>query len=127
MGSGLFPLEPELIAKNEPRTDVPAGTTAEYGEYLSRIAACRDCHGHNLAGGEDPNAPTGPNLTPGGGFTAYQTEDDFIKVIRTGETPGGRTLSEEMPWKEYQGMTDDELKALFAYLKSLDPLPTNGS
>ena len=74
-----------------------------------------------------PTRPKGLNLTPGGGFTAYQTEDDFIKVIRTGETPGGHALSDEMPWKEYQGMSDDELKALFAYLKSLDALPTNGS
>ncbi len=124
---GQFPLAPELIAKNSPRVDVPVGPTAEYGEYVSRIAACRDCHGHNLAGGTDPNAPKGLNLTPGGGFTAYQTADDFIKVIRTGETPGGRTLSDEMPWKEYQGMSDDELTALFAYLKSLEALPTNGS
>ena len=123
----MFPLAPELIAKNGPRVEIPAGPTVEYGEYMSLVAACRDCHGQNLAGAEDPNAPQGPNLTPGGGFTAYQTEDDFIKLIRTGETPGGRTVSEEMPWIEYKGMTDDELKALFAYLTSLEALPTNGS
>ena len=123
---GVFPLAPELIAKNDPRVDVPAGPTAAYGEYLSYIAACRDCHGVNLAGGVDPNAPMGPNLTPGGGFALYQ-EADFIQAIRTGQAPGGRTFAEDMPWIEYNGMTDDELKALFAYLKALEELPTNGS
>ena len=34
----------------------PAGVTAEYGEYLSQIGACRDCHAANLAGNTDPNS-----------------------------------------------------------------------
>jgi mono/diheme cytochrome c family protein len=126
VGLGVFPIEPELIAKNGPRVDVPVGPTAEYGEYIGYIAACRDCHGTNLAGSTDPNAPQGPNITPGGGFALYE-EADFIQLMRTGQAEGGRMVSEEMPWIEYKGMTDDELKALFAYLKSLPELPTNGS
>jgi mono/diheme cytochrome c family protein len=119
---GVFPFAPQLIAANEPRPTPEAAVTVEYGEYLSRIAACRDCHGDNLAGGTNAGAPTGPNLTPGGAFAAYR-EQDFLKVMHTGVTPGGRTLSEEMPWKNYGQMSDDELSALFMYLQSLEPQP----
>jgi mono/diheme cytochrome c family protein len=123
---GAFQFEPELIAKNSARTSPEPAVTVEYGEYLSRIAACRDCHGDNLAGGTNQGAPIGPNLTPGGAFAAYR-EEDFLKALHTGVTPGGRTLSEEMPWMSYGKMTDDELKAIFAYLQSLESLPTNGT
>jgi mono/diheme cytochrome c family protein len=119
---GQFPFAPELIAKNEGRPTPEAAISVEYGEYISRIAACRDCHGDNLAGGVNPAAPSGPNLTRGGAFAAYR-EEDFLKAMHTGVTPGGRTLSEEMPWENYGKMTDDELKALFVYLQSLEPLP----
>lgn len=123
---GLFPTAVDLIAQNGARPTPEAGPTVEYGEYLSRVAACRDCHGNNLAGGTSQGAPIGPNLTPGGPFAAYG-EADLIKVMRTGETPGGGTVSPEMPWIEYKNMTDEELQALFAYLQSLEALPTNGS
>jgi mono/diheme cytochrome c family protein len=98
----------------------------EYGEYIAQIAACRECHGNDLAGGTNQGAPIGPNLTPGGAFAAYR-EEDFLTVFHTGVTPGGRTLSEEMPWMNYGKMTDDELKALFMYLQSVPPLPNAGT
>jgi hypothetical protein len=47
---------------------------------------------------------------------------DFIATMRTGQTPSGRTLSEVMPWKYYDQMTDDELKAVWLYLQSLPVL-----
>lgn len=122
---GALPFAPELIAQNGPRTSPSPAVTAEYGEYLTNIAACRDCHGNNLAGSTAEGSPQGPNLTPGGAFAAYR-EEDFIKVMRTGVTPGGRTLSAEMPWAGYGQMTDEELKAIFAYLRSLEPLPNAG-
>jgi mono/diheme cytochrome c family protein len=34
----------------------------------------------------------------------------------------GRELSPAMPWKAYRKLTDEELKAIFAYLKSLPPI-----
>lgn len=119
---GMFSTAPDLIAQNGPRPTPELAVSVEYGQYLARVAACADCHGNDLAGGTNPGAPMGPNLTPGGAFAAYR-EEDFLKVFHTGVTPGGRTLSEEMPWENYGKMTDDELKSLFAYLKSLDPLP----
>lgn len=122
---GVLPFAPDLIAQNGPRTSPTPSVTAEYGEYLTNIAACRECHGNDLAGNISEGAPQGPNLTPGGAFAAYR-EEDFIKAMRTGVTPGGRTLSEEMPWVGYGKMTDEELKAIFTYLHSLEPLPNAG-
>lgn len=123
---GMLPTAVDLIAQNGARPAPEPGVTAEYGEYLVSIGVCQDCHGDNLAGGQNPAAPLGPNLTPGGPFASYD-ETAFIKVLRTGETPGGRTLSEEMPWKAYGQMTDDELKAIFTYLKSLQPVSNTQS
>lgn len=114
-------IEHETVGQAAP----PAGATAEYGEYLVNIAVCRDCHAANLAGNTDPNGPPlGPNLTPGGELSSW-SEADFINTIRTGITPSGRQLSEEMPWQIYQRMGDAELQAIWAYLHSLSPLPDN--
>lgn len=61
------------------------------------------------------------NLTPDkatglGGWT----EDMFIKTLRTGKHLGtGRQILPPMPWPNYAQMSDDELKAVFAYLRSL--------
>jgi hypothetical protein len=44
--------------------------------------------------------------------------------MRTGKTPSGYQLNPElMPWKEYAGLTDDELQATWLYLQSLPELP----
>ena len=103
-------------------TRPPEGPTAAYGQYLvASIAGCRDCHGSNLTGGvADPNGPpAGPNLTSVG---QRWSEADFIKAMRTGTKPDGTQLSDEMPWKEVNAFaSDDDLKALYAYLKTLTP------
>ena len=101
-----------------------AGVTKEYGDYLVHIGLCRDCHGENLAGGSDPNAPLGSNLTPGGDLGKWD-EATFMKVLRSGDTPAGKRLSIEMPWARYSGMTDDELKAVWLYLAAQPALPNN--
>ncbi|WP_242929187.1 c-type cytochrome [Pontibacter vulgaris] len=52
-------------------------------------------------------------------------EKNFIKAIREGKSKGmdnGRPLLPPMPWEMYKNMTDDELKAIFAYLKSTKPI-----
>lgn len=103
------------------------GVTKEYGDYLARLNGCRQCHGQQLSGGkvDDPSIDMfGPNLTPAGELAAW-SDADFIKTIRTGTTPSGRTLSEVMPWKHYgTHMNDDELKVIFLYLQSLPKLAT---
>lgn len=116
--------EPITVAQAAP----PAGS-AEYGGYLTSLGACRDCHGVNLAGGEvpfaEPGAPPASNLTPAGELAGW-SEGDFITAIRTGVTPSGRTLDPEaMPWRDYGKMTDDDLAAIFKYLKTLPRVESN--
>ncbi|MDB4979438.1 MAG: putative diheme cytochrome c-553 [Myxococcales bacterium] len=49
------------------------------------------------------------------------TEEMFIKAVRTGMHLGaaGRPILPPMPWPEFRNMTDDDLKAVFAFLKSI--------
>jgi hypothetical protein len=52
-------------------------------------------------------------------------EEQFIYCLREGKwmgIPGNRELLPPMPWKEFRFMTDAELKAIFAYLKSTKPI-----
>ena len=51
------------------------------------------------------------------------TEDMFIKAMRSGKHMGAsRTILPPMPWPWYGKMRDEELKAIFAYLKSIPPI-----
>ncbi|HEX4997051.1 MAG TPA: diheme cytochrome c-553 [Terriglobia bacterium] len=64
------------------------------------------------------------NLTPDKetGLGSW-TEDMFIKALRTGKHQGtGRDILPPMPWQGYARMTDEDLKAVFAYLQSLPPI-----
>ncbi len=52
-------------------------------------------------------------------------EEQFIYALRQGKLkglPGSRDLLPPMPWVMYKHMTDDELKAIFAYLKTTKPV-----
>ena len=95
------------------------GVTAEYGRYLS--SGCMGCHGEQLAGGRIPGGPPdwprSRNLTPAGDLARW-TEADFILALQTGARPDGTKLSPVMPIAFGQ-MTDTELKAMWAYLKTL--------
>lgn len=51
------------------------------------------------------------------------TEQTFIDAIRKGRKSGvGRALLPPMPWPMYGKMTDDDLKAMFAYLRTIKPI-----
>jgi hypothetical protein len=63
------------------------------------------------------------NLTPDKTGLGEWTEAQFIKTLRTGKHQGElRPLLPPMPWYNYGGMTDDDLKAVWAYLHSLKPI-----
>ena len=117
----------ELIPHDATRPTAPvAGITPEYGAYLTQ--SCHVCHGPSMSGGVIPGLPSSwpsaPNLTFGSGSVlSTWTEEDFITALRTGKTPTGMELrSEYMPWTSYQYMSDDELRAVWAYLRSLPQL-----
>jgi mono/diheme cytochrome c family protein len=100
---------------------VPPAGTAEYGKYMVALGACSDCHKENLAGGEipfaEPGTPHSANLTPAGEIDSW-TEAQFIAAVHDGKHPGGGNLHDTMP--RYK-MSEDDLKAIFMYLKTLSP------
>jgi len=118
-------LPAEIIPHGElPPPVAEPGITPEYGEYLS--LSCMVCHGLTLSGGPipafPPEWPATPNLTPGKGSRLPNWgEAGFIELIRTGDKHGRSIGREYMPWTSYRHMSDDELKAVYAYLMSLPP------
>lgn len=63
------------------------------------------------------------NLTPDPTGLGSWTEEDFINAIRLGKSKGnGRPIMPPMPWRVYRNLSDDDLKAVFAYLRSIPPI-----
>jgi hypothetical protein len=63
------------------------------------------------------------NLTPDPTGLGNWTEATFVQAIRSGKHAGiGRPILPPMPWEDYARMTDDDLHALFAYLRSMPPV-----
>lgn len=130
IGAGILPsdiVSATIIAHDQRPPTPPVAVTAPYGGYLVNVTGCHGCHGSQLAGGKSakPGAIDAPNLTPGGDLQTW-TSADFIQTIHTGVTPSGRVLNpDEMPWKEFgANYSDDELTAIFLYLKSLPAAAT---
>ena len=117
-GADMFPR-----IKEPPPDSVPSvepGPTVEYGKYMVSWMNCRECHGPNFAGTKGGVLPPAPSLRVVQGWTAEQ----FVQTLRTGKTPYGKQLSSNMPWKNIGRFSDDELRAIHAYLKSVEiPLP----
>jgi hypothetical protein len=63
------------------------------------------------------------NLTPSSTGLESWTDSLFIESMRTGKHLGnGRPILPPMPWPNVAQMTDDDLRAVFAYLQSLPPV-----
>jgi cytochrome c553 len=107
---------------------VPMGATKQYGEYLANIGGCKGCHGPGLSGGHIPGTPPewkdAANITPAG--IGHYSEDDFIRTLRTAKRPNGSALDSLMPVRYTKEMTDDELRALWAYIKTVPSKTTGG-
>lgn len=125
--------------------------TIAYGRYIATAIQGCGCHTREKAdGGKDeawryagapnPPPPAGPpansgwttprwkkiysrNITPDRetGIGNW-TEAQFIRAMRTGITPDGRVLDTQMPWEAFQKITDRDLKALWAYLRTIKPI-----
>jgi mono/diheme cytochrome c family protein len=108
-----------------PAKPVPAAVTLEHGAYVAN--SCIGCHGTRLSGGKIPGgAPTWPaasNLTPGKGssMTRYPTPEAFMAMLRSGLRPDGTRISNVMPFASLGQMNDTDLRALHAYLKTVQP------
>lgn len=65
------------------------------------------------------------NLTPDKetGIASLYTEEQFIMTMREGKKQGrGRAILPPMPWPVIRNLTDDDLKAIFAYLQTIKPI-----
>jgi mono/diheme cytochrome c family protein len=105
---------------------VPPGPTLEYGRYLAGYTGCIGCHGPGLSGGSvegPPGAPPAANLTPDPTGLANWTETDFDHALRRGVRKNGTPIDIFMPWPNYSGMTDDEVKALWLFVRSVPARP----
>jgi cytochrome c553 len=69
----------------------------------------------------------GANLTPEPetGLGRRYDEASFIKTLRTGKKPEGEDLLPPMPWAVYKAMNDDDLRALYAYLRTIPAVKNN--
>jgi len=134
----VFPVK--YLIRNAPQPvtspvpDAPADPLKR-GTYLVEISGCSDCHtpqqrgqsiaGLEFAGGFELSGPfgdvTSANLTPDPSGISYYDEKTFIDAMRTGKV-GARNLNSIMPWIMLRNMTDDDLKAMFAYLRTLKPV-----
>ncbi len=116
---------------------VPEPPAASRGEYLAGLSECRTCHSAAVQG-----APV-PGLTFGGGFmfkpvgmetpvySVNITSDPsgiahydyalFEQALRTGRLPG-RQLSGIMPYAQLARLTDEDLRAIFDYIKAQPPV-----
>ncbi len=122
----------------------PAAPTQEEriarGAYITSYAGCNDCHTPGYFLGQPNNElhlagsdvgffmpglgyVYGPNLTPDPetGLGNW-SEDQILTAIRTGVRPDGRKLAPIMPWQAFAGLTDEDVRSIAVYLKSLAPI-----
>jgi len=118
--TGKFPLLPvEMTQHDAPRGSRQPGVTVPYGQYLATIGGCRSCHGQQLAGDANPDAP---DITVG--RLAAWKEEDFFRALREGRRPDGSGIDPiKMPWVRSGLMTDDEARAVWIYMRSLPAAP----
>ena len=127
----LIQAAPQPVTEPVPEPDM--STPAKYGAYLVRMATCSDCHtplnpkfqpipGLEMAGGNPmEKGVNSANLTPDPSGIGYYDEALFVQTMRTGSVRA-RKLNSAMPWWVFRNMTDDDLKAMFAYLRTLKPV-----
>ena len=115
-----------------------ADTPVERGAYLvNTIMTCANCHspkgppdavaGKDFSGGlrfnEPPFDVTAPNITPDKetGIGAW-SDNDIKKLLRTGMRPSGVPVAAVMPTGFYDIITDADMDAIVAYLRTLKPI-----
>jgi len=125
--------------KETPPKVSPRGPTVENGKYLAgSVANCWACHTtRNMNTGELVGTLYGgtrgfiddlnrkrtwnpPNLTPAPktGRTAIFTEDQWVERFRAGRVIPGSP----MPWQNFRHLTDDDLRAIYRFLRTLPPV-----
>ncbi|WP_248750276.1 cytochrome c [Pseudomonas sp. MWU15-20650] len=118
------PFEQQQVASVDP-------ALVSRGEYVARLSDCVACHSlpgkAPFAGGLEMATPLGAihatNITPdrNTGIGAYSLAD-FDRAVRHGVAPGGRRLYPAMPYPSYVKLSDDDMRALYAFfMKGVQP------
>jgi mono/diheme cytochrome c family protein len=142
-----FPMSLIVNTIPEPVERVSAPDTSnllEYGKYMTTIAGCADCHtpaergvpieGMDFAGGFEFPLPNGTvvrsaNITPDSDTGIGDWDEElFVEMFKSFDDPedasdvGRGEFTSVMPWYEYSGMTEKDLSAIFAYLRTQKPV-----
>jgi mono/diheme cytochrome c family protein len=119
----------------------PASNKVAYGKYLADIGHCMECHtpmdGKGKlqmaklgAGGHVFPGPWGQsvsrNLTPHETGLKSWTDAQIATSIRTGKDREGKPYKPPMAFDFYKGISEADMAALIAYLRSLKPMPVGG-
>jgi mono/diheme cytochrome c family protein len=122
---------PAASAPAAPETPAAPPTLEEKGRYLATAGDCISCHtrpgGEPFSGGLALKTQFGtlysPNITPDKetGIGNW-TEEQFARAMRSGVDDDGDQLYPVFPYTAYTKVTDDDVHAIFAYLKSLKPV-----
>lgn len=131
-----------------PSPEPDTSNSVEYGKYLTKIAACGDCHtpavegkpleGMDFAGGFQFQLPGGmlssANITPDNktGIGAW-TKEQFINRFKSFDSDSSKNIKVNgiydfntvMPWTMYAGMTEKDLSAIYDYLRTLKSVEHN--
>jgi mono/diheme cytochrome c family protein len=118
-------------------------TGVERGRYLVTMGSCTDCHtrrergepvpGMEFAGGVEFPLPSGgvvrsANLTPHESGLGNWTKEVFVARFQAMRAESAAypvkngELNSPMPWTMYAGMTDEDLAAVYDYLRTLVPV-----
>jgi mono/diheme cytochrome c family protein len=110
----------------------PGGDLVARGKYIFGAAAGCGCHtvpdgGALNAGGRRYDGPFGTvyssNITPdpAAGIGRW-TDEQIIAAIRLGRRPNGERLVPVHPYPVFNGMAEEDLRALVAYLRTVPPV-----
>jgi len=110
---GMTPDLTRALSGRPATTPLPSPTTTEV-HASADLTAWNGPWGFSVASNLTPDAATGIG-------TRY-TEASFVTTMRTGKKPNGTAILPPMPSEVYQNMTDDDLKAIFAYLRTIKPI-----
>nr|WP_244117298.1 cytochrome c [Burkholderia gladioli] len=104
--------------------DAARADLLERGEYLARAGDCIACHstpnGKPFAGGLKFDTPIGAiystNITPDAktGIGGWRFED-FDRAVRAGVRKNGDTLYPAMPYPSYARLSEEDVRAMYAY------------
>jgi len=135
----IFPVKYLIRAVPGPVTEAVSSPDPsdrlKWGKYLVTMANCGECHTAMVRGNAIPGLEYGggflldgawgvvasANITPDASGISYYDEALFLQVMRTGYVKA-RKLAPIMPVAEFKDLTDDDLKAMFAYLQTLKPV-----